>query len=372
MIHFHRSSHSSGFKEDEEEIFRSVDRDYRRELRITRSKCEKVVEYINEIYRALANYDLRFDFDSMSVDDHRCEVVSASELKLTCELKHISKRTCEVHSDSSNGRIQIKLRDDVHRHRYSTVVSWDDVCSKGRMVTEPNYLNTRNLLDVFTTALGRAVRDVWNKHRNLGLVYRVSGNQARLYLDIPDTGFFTVTLIPAIKLTNSTLNGLDSELLKGLGEKEDVFSTIYAIAQPNRYFQDESWQLSYKALENRIMNDEQFACGRVCLHALRLLLLSPKSPRCGVKTLTLSHLQLAVIQEYVKHPRANDWTPATFIKRLSGTMTSLASCLREGICVNQFSGLNVFSQFDMKSLRVLAKDVEHANTKCREKLLKRQ
>jgi hypothetical protein len=114
-----RSNHSTGVKENEDEIFRTVDRDYRRELRITRSKYGKVVEYINEIYRALANYDVRFDFDPVSVDDHRCEVVSSSELKLTCELKHISKRTCEVHGDTANGRIQIKLRDDVRsHHRY--------------------------------------------------------------------------------------------------------------------------------------------------------------------------------------------------------------------------------------------------------------
>ena len=249
------------------------------------------------------------------------------------------------------------------------------MCSRrnGKIEREGKYLNTRTLLDVFTTALGRAVRDVWNEHRDVGLVYRISGNQARIYVDIPDTGYFTVTLIPAIKLTKSAVKGLDSksELLKSLGEEEDFLSTIYAIAQPNRYFQDESWQLSYKTLENRIMNDEQFACGRVCLHALRQLLHAPKSPRCGIKALTLSHLQLAVIQEYAKHPHANDWTPATFMKRLTGTLTSLTSCLREGTCVNQFSGVNVLSQFDVKSLRVLAKDVEHANTKCREKLLKR-
>lgn len=245
------------------------------------------------------------------------------------------------------------------------------MCSE-RNRTEPKYLNTRTLLDVFTTALGRAVRDVWNKHRNVGLVYRVSGNQARIYVDIPDTGFFTVSLIPAIKLTKSAVKGLDSksELLKGQGEKGDSISTIYAIAQPNRYFQDESWRLSYKTLESGIMNAEQFICGRVCLHALRHLLHSSKSPRCGIRALTLSHLQLAVIQEYAKRPDAKDWTPAKFIKRLSGTMTSLTSCLKEGMLVNQFSGVNVFSQFDMKSLKVLAKDVEHASTKCREKLLR--
>ena len=247
------------------------------------------------------------------------------------------------------------------------------MCSKRNGTTDlPNYLNTRTLLDVFTTALGRAVRDVWNKHRNVGLVYRVSGNQVRIYLDLPDAGLFTVSLIPAIKLTKDSVKGLDSKsgLLKGLGEKEDSLSTIYAIAQPNRYFQDDFWQISYKATENKVMNAEEFTCGRVCLHALSKLLLSPKSPRCGIKALTLSHLQLAVIQEYAKHPDAKDWTPAKFIKRLTESMTSLKSCLREGMCVNQLSGVNVLSHFDLKSLRVLAKDVEHASDRCRERLLR--
>ena len=120
------------------------------------------------------------------------------------------------------------------------------MCSRrnGRIERERTYLNTRTLLDVFTTALERAVREVWNEHRDVGLVYRISGNQARIWVDIPNTGYFTVTLIPAIKLTKSAVKGLDSksELLKSLGrEEEDFLSTIYAIAQPNRYFQDESW-----------------------------------------------------------------------------------------------------------------------------------
>ena len=229
------------------------------------------------------------------------------------------------------------------------------------------------MLEVFTEVLGRAVRDVWNEHRNVGLVYRVFGNQARIYVDIPDTGFFTVSLIPAIKLTKDCVKGLDSksELLKGLEGKGGNFSTIYAIAQPNRCFQDESWELSYRTIENGVMSAEQFTCGRVCLHALsRLLLHSSKSPRCGVKALRLSHLKLAVIQEYLKHPDAKDWTPAKFIKRLTGTMASLKSCLREGMFVNHLSGLNVFSHYDLKSLKVLSKDVEHAINKCRVKLLR--
>ncbi|XP_028390875.1 uncharacterized protein LOC114515773 isoform X2 [Dendronephthya gigantea] len=360
-----KGSQSTDLKD--EEIYNSVHRVYRRELRISKSRYEKVAEYINEVFLALANYDARFHFDPMSIDDYQCEIVSPSELRVICELKHLSKFSYEVDGEASDGRVQIRLRDDVHRY---DIVSWDDVCSKRNQRTDKDFLNTRTVLEVFTTALGRAVRDVWNKHRNVGLVYRVSGNQARIYVDIPDTGFFTVSLIPAIKLTESAVKGLDtkSELLKGLGEKEEYFSTIYATAQPNRYFQDESWQLSFTTLENRIMNAEQFICGRVCLHALRHLLLSSKTPRCGIRALTLSHLQLAVIQQYAQHPEAKDWTPAKFIKRLTGTMMSLKSCLREGTCVNQFSGANVFAQFDLKSLKVLAKDVEHANTKCREKL----
>lgn len=85
-------------------------------MRISRSKYQQVAEYINEIFRALANYDARFEFDPMSFDDHRCEMVSTSEIKLTCELKHISKRDYEVDGDASNGRIQIKLQDDMHRY----------------------------------------------------------------------------------------------------------------------------------------------------------------------------------------------------------------------------------------------------------------
>jgi nucleotidyltransferase/DNA polymerase involved in DNA repair len=118
---FYRSSQSLGFKESkesDEEVFRAVDGDYQKELKISRSRFEKVALYMNEIFRALASYDVRFEFDPLSVDDHRCEVVSPSELKLTCELKHISKRSYKVEGDASNGRVQIRLRDDIRRHRY--------------------------------------------------------------------------------------------------------------------------------------------------------------------------------------------------------------------------------------------------------------
>ncbi len=73
---------------------------------------------MNEIFRALANYDVRFEFDLLSVDDHRCEVVSPGELRLTCELKHISKRSYKVEGDASDGRVQIRLRDNIPRHWY--------------------------------------------------------------------------------------------------------------------------------------------------------------------------------------------------------------------------------------------------------------
>lgn len=236
--------------------------------------------------------------------------------------------------------------------------------------SEENYLNTRKLLDNFTTALGQAVRDVWNKHRSVGLVYRVSDNQARIYIDIPETGYFSVTLIPAVKINafSTSRTGSTLDLISSLAGQDPHLQTLHAIAQPSVNLHDESWKICYGTIEKTVMNAEQFTCGRVCLHALRHLLVSCKSPRLGLQSLTEWHLRTAVIQEFTKLPEAKDWTPTKFIKRLTGTLTSLKSCLREGIFVNHLSGANMLSNFDEKSLKVSMKDVEHAMHKFREKL----
>ena len=111
---FCRSSNTSECKESDEEIYRSVYRDYRRELRISKSKHEKVTKYINEIFVALAKYDTRFEFDPMSIDDHRFEVISDNELRVTCQLINFSKRNFEVDGNASEGRVQIRLVADAN------------------------------------------------------------------------------------------------------------------------------------------------------------------------------------------------------------------------------------------------------------------
>ena len=110
----HRLSRPT-FKESDEEIFRSVYKIHRRETRISSGRFEKVAEYINDIFHALASYDARFDFDPMSIEDDRCEIVSASEMKYICELKHISKGDYEVDGDGSDGAVKIRLLDDHNR-----------------------------------------------------------------------------------------------------------------------------------------------------------------------------------------------------------------------------------------------------------------
>lgn len=121
--YFDRLNHSPDFKENDEEIYRAVHRDYKRVLNISRSKYEKVAEYINEIFRSLANYDVRFEFDPMVIDDDKCEIVSQSELRFICQLKHFSEQSFEVIGDASDGRVQIKLRDDAHRYKTDYICS---------------------------------------------------------------------------------------------------------------------------------------------------------------------------------------------------------------------------------------------------------
>lgn len=98
-------------------------RDYNKVLKISRSKYEKVAEYINEIFHSLANYDVRFEFDPMVVGDHKCEIVSDGELRFICQLKHFSEENFEVIGDASDGRVQIKLRDDLHRYKSDYICS---------------------------------------------------------------------------------------------------------------------------------------------------------------------------------------------------------------------------------------------------------
>lgn len=364
-----RRSNATDLKETDEKLFRTVDHHYQTEMHTLTSHFEKVAFYINDVFCALANHDVRFEFDPLSLDDCRCEIVSASEINLICELKHLPDCSYEVHGNGSNGAVRIRLADGYcgsYEH-----ASWDDVCSRHSNRDGGNFLNTRALLDVFTTSLGRAVSDVWNEHRNVGLVYRVSGNLASIYVDIPDEGFFTVTLIPALKLKKCRVSGLGArsdEYFQTLGVPDDFFTSVYAVVKPSHSAVDEFWRLTFNNLENRVLHSERFTCGRHCLHALRHLLNSPKSPRCNIAPLSSYQLQLVTIKEYAKHPNGKDWAPAKFHKRLIGMMTSLKSCLKEGLCENPFTGTNVFSDFDEKSLKVLAKDVEHV-TKSSERLL---
>ena len=179
-----------------------------------------------------------------------------------------------------------------------------------------------------------------------------------------------MTLIPALKLPKSRIHGLSvrsDKFLKTLGVSEEFFSAVYAIAKPSNNSLEEVWCLSFNNLQKRVLHLENFACGAHCLYALRFLLNSPSSPRSHFKQLSSHHFQLIALKEYANYPNPEAWAPAKLHKRLMGMKTSLKWFLKDRQCENPFTGVNVFAEFDEKSLKVLAKDISHL--KSRERLL---
>lgn len=108
-------------QEAQEKLFRTVDRHYQTERNFLSKQFEKVAVYINDIFCALANHDARFEFDPLSLDDYRCEMVSATEINLICELKGFPECGFEVQGDGANGTVKIRLTDD-YLERYGNFV----------------------------------------------------------------------------------------------------------------------------------------------------------------------------------------------------------------------------------------------------------
>ena len=83
-----------------------------------RDRFEKVAVYINDVFDALANYDARFGFDPVTIDDCRCEIVSHSEMNLICEIKHLPQCCYQAQTDGLDGTVKIQLGNCPNLLRY--------------------------------------------------------------------------------------------------------------------------------------------------------------------------------------------------------------------------------------------------------------
>ena len=72
----------------------------------------KLTAHITDIFSALGNYDVRFDFDPFSIEDCRCHIVSTREISVLCSLKHVPLSSLVIEQDVFPGRVKLKLKKD--------------------------------------------------------------------------------------------------------------------------------------------------------------------------------------------------------------------------------------------------------------------
>ena len=76
--------------------------------------------HVTDVFRALGNYDVRFDFDPFSVDDCRCNILSCHEMSVLCSLKHVPLHALVIEEGDLHGGLMLKLKDDFFQ-RYEFV-----------------------------------------------------------------------------------------------------------------------------------------------------------------------------------------------------------------------------------------------------------
>ena len=75
----------------------------------TQAMFENVAPLVNEIFSALANYDIRFEFDSLSLDSCKFERVRENEFNVLCPLKELPEEDLRLEGQDSTGVLTVRL-----------------------------------------------------------------------------------------------------------------------------------------------------------------------------------------------------------------------------------------------------------------------
>jgi hypothetical protein len=93
------------------DIFKATNFHLRHNERNMRQQFKKAAASINDLFMTMGNYDVRFHFDPISLDDCRCEVMSKNEVNLLCNMKEFPTQSCILQGDVTSGAVMIKFAD---------------------------------------------------------------------------------------------------------------------------------------------------------------------------------------------------------------------------------------------------------------------
>ena len=102
---------SFGFRDNTPKAEHQIQQDLEKEVTVVYD-IKELHQPVTDFFKELGYYDVRFDFDSFSVDDCRCNVVSSRQVNVLCSLKHVPLRSIIIEEGDFPGRVKLKLKDD--------------------------------------------------------------------------------------------------------------------------------------------------------------------------------------------------------------------------------------------------------------------
>ena len=92
-----------------DKILESVNSLMLEDKRKTEMAFEKVSPLVNEIFSALANYDIRFEFALLSLDSPMVEKSAANEYTVLCPLKELPEDHLRFEGKAPTGVLTVRL-----------------------------------------------------------------------------------------------------------------------------------------------------------------------------------------------------------------------------------------------------------------------
>lgn len=75
----------------------------------TQKAFDKVAPLVNEVFGALANYDIRFEFSELSLDSCNVERIMENEYTILCPLKELPEEHLRLEGKDSTGALAVRL-----------------------------------------------------------------------------------------------------------------------------------------------------------------------------------------------------------------------------------------------------------------------
>lgn len=123
-------------------------------LEIEKARSHDISEqlscHVSDVFQALGNHDVRFDFDPFSLDDCRCDFVNSREINVLCSLKHLPMESLVIEEDGVPGQVKLTLRDGF----VDRLVFFEDFCTLFPETISLKHQPKTNLLSAMIRHLG--------------------------------------------------------------------------------------------------------------------------------------------------------------------------------------------------------------------------